>query len=213
MSASAAHPNETLALALADALCARLCHDLSSPLGSLMGALEVAIESPDDAEEALPLASETAVEMGRRLRLLRAAWGGADGEMDAQALAELATGLPSRVRAALDELAEGAFPAPAVRVLLNLLLLGAEALPRGGTITLSGAPGADVLVTVNGPGAAWPPGLVVALASPTPPPCGPRTVLAPLVAMLARAAGMRLSLLMAGGPSGPAAPPLLLSPD
>jgi len=214
MSASAAHPNETLALALADALCARLCHDLSSPLGSLMGALEVAIESPGDAEEALPLASETAVEMGRRLRLLRAAWGGADGEMDAQALADLATGLPNRVRVALDGLAEGAFPAPVARVLLNLLLLGAEALPRGGTVTLSGAPGADVLVTVNGPGATWPTGLVVALAGPVPPPpAGPRTVLAPLVAMLARAAGMRLSLLMAGGPFGPAAPPLLLSPD
>ncbi len=212
MSAVPADPDEALALALASALCARLCHDLSSPLGSLMGALEVAAESPEAVAEVLPLASETAAEMGQRLRLLRAAWGGADGAMDAAALAALASGLPRRVQVAVDGLAPGAFAAPVARVLLNLLLLGAEALPRGGTVMLSGAPDADVLVMVDGPGAAWPPGLTAALAGPAAP-GSPRMVQAPLLAMLARAAGLRLSLLMPGGPSGFGPPPLLLSPD
>ena len=210
MSACPADPNEALALALADALCARLCHDLSSPLGSLMAALEVAIETPEAADEALPLASETAVEMGRRLRLLRAAWAGMGGDMTAQALAELATGLPRRVRVALDGMEPGVFPAPVARVLLNLLLLGAEALPRGGTVTLAGAPGADVLVMVDGPDAAWPPGLALSLTGTGVPVDKPRAVQAPLVAMLARAAGLRLSLLMPGG-VGSGVSPLLLS--
>lgn len=210
MSAAPADSNEALAIALADALCARICHDLSSPLGSLMGALEVAIETPDIAEEALPLASETAVEMGRRLYLLRAAWAGTGGDLSVQALTELAAGLPQRVRVALDGLHAGPFPAPVARVLLNLLLLGAEALPKGGTIVLSGAPGEDILVTVAGPDAAWPPALARALAGP----CvveNARNVQAPFVAMLARAAGLRLSLLMPGGPGRLGPSPLLLS--
>ncbi|MEJ1977367.1 MAG: histidine phosphotransferase family protein [Acetobacteraceae bacterium] len=212
MSAFPADPDEVFAVALADALCARLCHDLSSPLGSLMGALEVAVESPESTEEALSLASETAIEMAQRLRLLRAAWAGASGEMSAQALGELATGLPKRVTVALDGLGGGVFPAPIARVLLNLMLLGAEALPNGGTIALSGAPDADMLVMVDGPNAAWPPGLVPALAGLRTMPDNARAVQAPLVAMLARTAGLRLSLLMPGGLAGPAAAPLLLSP-
>ncbi len=177
-----------------------------------MGTLEVAAESPEAAAEALPLAGETTATVGQQLRLLRAAWGGADGAMDAAALASLAAGLPPRVQVVLDGLAPAPFPAPVARVLLNLLLLGAEALPRGGTVMLSGAPGADVLVTLDGPGAAWPPGLAAALAGPAVPPDGPRAVLTPLLAMLVRAAGLRLSLLMPGGPSAAGAPPLLLSP-
>ena len=62
------------ALRLAELLCARLCHDLSGPLGALIGIIEIAREEQPDSET-LALAEETAVELGQRLKLLRAAWG------------------------------------------------------------------------------------------------------------------------------------------
>jgi hypothetical protein len=97
-------------------------------------------------------------------------------------------------------------------VLINMLLLAIEALPRGGTISLSGAADGDVMLLVSGSPVAWPAGLALALADPLRAPLDdPRGVQGPLVAHLALEAGLRLSLLFAasGFPAG--APPLLLS--
>ncbi len=201
---------------LAEALCARLCHDLASPLGTLMNTLELMAEDPASVAEALPLANEAAQGLAGRVKLLRAAWSGGCGPLDAAGLAALAAGLPPRVTAELGGLRPGEHAGPAARVLVNLLLLGAEALPRGGVVSLSGQPGGDILVAVQGAGAAWPPGLWAALADPS---AGlgavavePRDVQPCLVALLARAAGLRLSALMPGGSGASPAPPLLLAP-
>lgn len=199
----------TLATQLADSVCARLCHELASPLGTLMGALELAIEEPGSAAEALPLASEAATQMVMRLRLLRAAWGGDCGALDAAALAQLAAGLPPRVRTEMEGLT-GQFPAPVARVLVNMLLLAVEALPRGGTVSLRGGPGDDVMLMASGMHAAWPPGLALALADPAAPVDDPRGVQAPLAAHLARAAGLRLSLAPIAAASSQTVAPLLL---
>ena len=197
---------------LTDALCARLCHDLSSPLGTLIGSLELMMEDPGSIAEALPLASEVALAMGARLRLLRAAWTGDAGPMTRSQLAGLAKGLPGRVQADLTGLQDGAFPSPMARVLLNLLLLGAEALPKGGVVAMTGQPDADVLVMLDGPSAAWPAELPLALADLAAVPLNdPRTVQPSLVAMSAQAAGLRLTILMAPG-APVAAAPLLLAP-
>ncbi len=198
-------------LSLADALCARLCHDLSSPLGTLMGALEMIADDADAAAEALPLARDVAAELVGRLRLFRAAWSGDCGPLSAAQLADLAAGLPGQVRAELDGLRGGCFPAATARVLVNLLLLGGEALPRGGVVTLSGEPGGDVVATIKGPSAAWPAALAACLVGGAPALDDPRRVQAPLVVLLARAAGLRLSLLLAPG-APVSAPPLLLTP-
>jgi histidine phosphotransferase ChpT len=204
--------DETPATLLADALCARVCHDLAGPLGTLMGTLELAASDPHSAAEALPLASETAALMGLRLQLLRAAWAGDCGPLTTYALVKLAAGLPPRVRAELAGLGPGEFPAPVARVLVNMLLLGAEALPRGGTVSLSGGPDGDVLLVADGRDAAWPPGTMRALLDPrTALLDNPNGVLAPLVGHLALAAGLRLSMLMPANPGASGAAPLLLT--
>ncbi len=198
-------------MVLADSLCARLCHEMSGPLGTLTGALELAVEDPASAPETLQLATEAAAQMVLRVRLLRAAWAGDCGALSVPALADLAAGLPPRIRVELGGLA-GEFPAPMARVLINMLLLAIEALPRGGTISLSGAADGDVMLLVSGSPVAWPAGLALALADPLRAPLDdPRGVQGPLVAHLALEAGLRLSLLFAasGFPAG--APPLLLS--
>ena len=60
MSMDALLQHDRMCLELASALCARLCHDISSPLGTLSGTLELAHEEPEQAEEALALAAESA---------------------------------------------------------------------------------------------------------------------------------------------------------
>ena len=206
-------------LRLAELLCARLCHDLSGPLGALIGILEIARDEQPDSET-LAIAEDTAVELGQRLKLLRAAWGQDGDEMDVPRLRGFADCLSSsrRVRLDLAGLAQDAvFPAPAARVILNLVLLAAESLPGGGIVALSGSAAGSVLVTISGPRAGWPAGFAATLhdeaATWQAILADPRRLQGPLTALLARGLGLRLSMLMPAGAMGEAeiSPPLLLS--
>ena len=207
------------ALRLAELLCARLCHDLGGLLGSLIGVLEIAREEHAESET-LALAEETAIELGQRLKLLRAAWGQDAEELDVIRLQNFGDSLSTgrRLRLDLEGLQlEPAFSPPAGRLILNILLLAAESLPGGGIIALAGSPANHILITITGPRAAWPAGLGACLADE---PAawaavlaGPRNLQAPLTALIARAHGFRLSILMPGTAAGDgdASPPLLLS--
>lgn len=206
-------------LHLAELLCARLCHDLSGPLGALIGVLEVAREEQPDSET-LALAEDTAVELGQRLKLLRAAWGLDGDDMDVVRLRGFADCLSSSRRVRLDLAgldSDAVFPPPVARIILNLVLLAAGSLPGGGTVALSGSPSGSILVTISGPRAAWPAGFVAWLndeaAAWEAVIADPRRVQAPLTALLARGLGLRLSMLMPAGPMGDAevSPPLLLT--
>ncbi len=208
----AACDNHRQDLELASALCARLCHDISSPLGTLSGTLELAAEQPDEAEEALSIAGEAAAMLVARLQLLRAAWAGDCGPMGRSRLGELAAGLPPRLKADLAGLADVTFDGDLSRILLNLMLLGAEALPGGGEVALAGALPAGIIVTVTGPSVGWHAGLGTALLDPAAMPAEPRTIQIPLTARLVQAAGLRLSFLLAGGPAPGGAPRLVLAP-
>ena len=144
-------------VALVETVAARLCHDLSGLMGTLIGTLELA-EEEGDGTEALAVSSEAARELGGRLRLLRAAWGGVAGGRDAADMAELlshAAGFP-RSRTDWSAAGSGQFDAAISRLLLNLAMVGLESLPRGGTVRLAAAPGAGMTVALDGTGARWP---------------------------------------------------------
>ena len=206
-------------LHLAELLCARLCHDLSSPLGALVGVLEIARDEQPDGEP-LALAEDMAVDLAQRLKLLRAAWGTDAGEVDAARLRGLVECLSAsrRVRLDLSGLAtRSVFSSPMARAVLNLVLLAAECLPGGGTVALSGSPAKSVLVTIAGPRAAWPTGLANWLLDEAEAwqamTADPRRLQGPFTALLARALGLRLTIMLPASPTGDAdaAPPLLLS--
>ena len=140
-------------LRLAELLAIRLCHDLSSPLGTLLGSLEMLNEDPETAEEALALANEVSVTLGKRLRLLRVAWGGSAPALRVDEFAILAEGLPQgrRVTVNLDRLTPThSFPPNAARLALNVLMLAAESLPSGGVVTLAGDPRAEIQIAISG---------------------------------------------------------------
>jgi histidine phosphotransferase ChpT len=212
-------------LRLSECLISRFSHEISGLLGTLLGALELAREASGDPSGVVAAAVDAGAELNVRLQLLREAWTGGNSGLDLSQLDALMRGLPGAHRLDVDlaGLPGSTILQPRMaRVVLNVLLLAAESLPRGGVIALAAADGTDILVTITGVRAAWPAGFPAcltdeeaawaALASP-------RALLGPVVALLARRLGIRVSLLL---PSGVAparrgrriiAPPLLLSPD
>lgn len=177
------------ALRLGEQVCARVCHDLGGLAGTLAGALQLAQEDADG--EAVALAREAADALARRLRLLRSALGPVSEPLGAPGIADLAAGLDERVRADVSGLGPEPLTGDQARLALAMLLLGAEALPIGGSLHLAGDADGTLLVTAGGPRAAWPPGVAQGLDGTLPD--TPRGLLAPLCSLLAHAAGMRLA--------------------
>lgn len=144
-------------LRLGGVLMERATHDLAGVVGALGGAIELAGD-PDAAE----IATECVVLLRRRLRLLRAMWHAAEHPMPVAELRELLPALPGagRVRFQSDRL--GDIPAKHLSIALAALVVASEALPRGGSIELSG----DLKIDVEGAKAAWPAGLATLLVDP-----------------------------------------------
>lgn len=193
-------------------LTARLCHDLGGAVGTLEGTMGLVV--PGDPTM-LELAQETATMLRLRLHLYTAAWAGGATDLDPGGLVALLQGAPAspRVRFAADGLPAGqVLPAALVPIALNAALLGAEALPRGGSVALSGDAERGLAIRPEGLAAAWPPALPGALAGEAPDALlggGPRTVLVPLLLALAAEAGWRVSL---GAAPDAGCAPLLVGP-
>jgi histidine phosphotransferase ChpT len=140
--------------------------------------------------------------------LLTAAWRAHTADMSAATLRSLARGLPAGISVDQTGLAADCVFSPQVgRIVLNLLLLAADSLPSGGTVRLAGS-ARDLFLQIDGPNAGWPAGTaacvvdeaeaVVALMA------GGSAQMV-LTTLLAHAAGVRLSFVMApsakGGPA------------
>lgn len=180
---------ESAALRLSELVCARVCHDLGGLAGTLAGALQLAQEEGDG--EAAALAREAADALARRLRLLRAALGPVSEPLGAPGIADLAGGLDERLGVDVAGLGPEPLGPEQARLALAMLLLGAEALPVGGSLQLAAEAGGALRLTAQGPRAAWPPGVAQGLAGALPD--DPRGLLAPLCGLLAQAAGMSLA--------------------
>jgi histidine phosphotransferase ChpT len=196
------------ALGLAGLLASRLCHDISGPLAGVASGLELALDEAPRSE-ALDAAENAARVLSARLRLLRAAWGPEASPLSLAEIEALAEGLPGAPRTRADLSALSARPelSPKLaRVLLNALLLGAEALKGEGRITAALA-GMDIVLVIEGRRAAWPADLARILHDPEPMLASlesPRDLQAPFAALIAREAGISLSLMLAPGDAPPA---------
>lgn len=144
---------------------------------------------------------------GAACRLRRAAWLPGEHTLTLGELQDLGTGLPRDVALDLTNLARPVLlPPGTARVLLNLLLMGAESMKQGGAIALAGD-NDDVFVRLTGPGAAWPGGLATYLHDETEALSALATEagLHPaFTALLARLSGLRLSLVIPPNQQGQA---------
>ncbi|MBX3593961.1 histidine phosphotransferase family protein [Sphingomonas sp.] len=125
----------------ASLLCSRLCHDLLSPVGALNNGLELLADEHDPEMRArcLELLAESAKASANKLKFFRLAFGAAGGFGDtvdtreAQAAIEGLFGDNHRV--SIGWLVEDpVLPKQAIKVLLNLALIGGDALVRGGQL-------------------------------------------------------------------------------
>lgn len=137
--------NAPIALAsldLAALLCSRVCHDLISPVGAIMNGLEVMEEGKDEetSKFAMELIKKSAKTASAKLQFCRIAFGAAGS-----AGAQIDTGDAEKVARGLmeDEKTKIAWNLPRVllaknrvKLLLNMMLLAAQAIPRGGQLTV-----------------------------------------------------------------------------
>lgn len=169
MSAPVAGPIAIGALDLAALLCSRVCHDLISPVGAIINGLEVLEEDKDQETKtfALDLIKKSARQASAKLQFCRLAFGAAgsagaqielgDAEKAARGLIEdgkttVVWNLPRELVAK-----------NRAKLLLNMLLVAAGAIPRGGTLTVNAA-GAGYRVSAVGLNARLPPATAELLA-------------------------------------------------
>ncbi|HJO96770.1 MAG: histidine phosphotransferase family protein [Rhodospirillales bacterium] len=150
-------------LKVAQLLCSRLCHDLVGPIGAVNAGMELMSDGPGDVDEAMALVASSGQQLNRRVIYYRLAFGLGAGARASVADARMLAG---------ELLSEGAvtleWPNPAaagpgkpicadgMKLLLNMVLLGIESLPRGGTLAVGVADledGTGVAITAAGMGA------------------------------------------------------------
>jgi len=128
------------ALDLAALLCSRVCHDLISPVGAVVNGLEVLEESKDEETRtfAFDLIKKSSQQASARLQFCRLAFGAAGSAGAAIDLGDaqgVARGFLEDGKTRLEwNLPRELLPKNRVKLLLNLLLLAGQTIPRGGTL-------------------------------------------------------------------------------
>jgi len=144
-------PANLEALDLAALLCSRVCHDLISPVGAIVNGLEVMEDGKDEETKtfALDLIKKSIKTASARLQFCRIAFGAAgsagaqidlgDAEMVARGFLEddktkLSWNVP-RVLLAKNK----------VKLLLNMLVIASQTIPRGGTLAVDATGAGDTM--------------------------------------------------------------------
>lgn len=157
---------------LASLLCSRLCHDLLSPVGALSNGLELLTDEkdPEMRKRCFELLEQSARISTDKLKFFRLAFGAAGGFGDmvpvheARAVVDALVGNNGRIEVQWS-LAGDMLPKPAVKTMLNLALIGIEALVRGGTLVIGAelrtdeleGGASEIVVRASGPRIAFDP--------------------------------------------------------
>jgi histidine phosphotransferase ChpT len=129
-------------LDLAALLCSRVCHDVISPVGAIVNGLEVLEEDKDEGmrEFALDLIRKSARTASARLQFCRLAFGAAGSagaSIDTGDAEKVARGLFADERTQMNWQSPRAFmPKNKVKLALNLCLIAAACIPRGGVMNV-----------------------------------------------------------------------------
>ncbi|HRJ68997.1 MAG TPA: histidine phosphotransferase family protein [Beijerinckiaceae bacterium] len=195
-------------LDLAALLCSRVCHDVISPVGAIVNGLEVLDDDSDQETQdfALALIRKSAQQASARLQFARLAFGAAGS-----AGASIDLGDAEQVTKSFlqDDKVQIVWQAPRlllaknkVKLLLNLLVIAAASIVRGGTITvsLSDSDGQTAIsITAQGPNSRMPPHAVALIAGESATGgIDAHGIQAYYTGLVARASGMAVTLEHAG---------------
>jgi histidine phosphotransferase ChpT len=130
------------ALDLAALLCSRVCHDLISPVGAIVNGIEVYEEDTDESTKtfALELIKKSANTASARLQFCRLAFGAAGSagaEIDLGDAEVMTRGFIEDEKVKLVwNLPRVLLPKNRVKLLLNMLIIAGQTIPRGGMLTV-----------------------------------------------------------------------------
>jgi histidine phosphotransferase ChpT len=130
------------ALDLAALLCSRVCHDLISPVGAIVNGLEVLAEEKDEETKtfALDLIKKSAGTASAKLQFCRIAFGAAGSagaQLDLGDAETITRGFFEDDKTKLAwNLPRALLAKNRVKLLLNLLLIAGQTIPRGGRLTV-----------------------------------------------------------------------------
>ena len=136
----------------------RICHDMVEPMSAIIQGLEMIKDGDGKPDpDALSLLDHGVGKAWAKLEFFRFAMAGAvaEGDSELEEGRAVAIKLYSVLKPELVWSAPAvAMPRPAVRVIVNLLLIANECLPRGGKVELTAsktADGGEIIVTATGP--------------------------------------------------------------
>jgi histidine phosphotransferase ChpT len=190
-------------LELAALLCSRVCHDLISPVGAIVNGLEVLDDNPkpEDREFALDLIRKSAKTASARLQFCRLAFGAAGsagaqidlGDAEAMARGHIEDG---KITVAWN-LPRLLLPKNRVKLLLNMLVIAQQTIPRGGVLRVDPLGEGERLgfrVTANGLNARLPQNIADLLTSGQPSTVDAHSVQPYYTRLLAQSCGLRVTL-------------------
>jgi histidine phosphotransferase ChpT len=162
------------ALDLAALLCSRVCHDLISPVGAIVNGLEVLEEDKDEETRqfALDLIKKSAGTASAKLQFCRIAFGAAGSagaQIDLGNAEKISRGFMEDDKTRITwNLPRLLLAKNRVKLLLNMLLIAGQVIPRGGQITVDPLGEGDTLgfrITVTGTNAKIPAAIPPLLAA------------------------------------------------
>ena len=208
MSAPVSDPIAIGSLDLAALLCSRVCHDLISPVGAIVNGIEVMEEDKNEETKtfALDLIKKSAYQASAKLQFCRLAFGAAGSagaEIDLGDAEKAARGLFEDGKTTLVwNLPRQLLAKNRVKLLLNMLLIAAGTISRGGTLSIDTVPGegiAGFVVTASALNAKLNPMVAELLAGNSAHPVDAHAIQPLYAGILARDCGL---VLTAGGESG-----------
>jgi histidine phosphotransferase ChpT len=148
-------------LDLAALLCSRVCHDVISPVGAIINGLEV-LDGEQDEEMravAMELIKKSAISASARLQFCRLAFGAAGSfgaSIDTGDAEKVARSIFANDRTVLQWMGRPRLASRnSVKLLLNMCLVAAASVPRGGvmTVEISGEEEDTMMIRVEAKGA------------------------------------------------------------
>lgn len=196
------------ALDLAALLCSRVCHDLISPVGAIVNGLEVLAEEKDEETQAfaLDLIKRSAGTASAKLQFCRIAFGAAGSagaQIDLGDAEAISRGFfeDDKTKVAWN-LPRALLAKNRVKLLLNLLLIAGQTIPRGGRLTIDPIGSGETMgfkVSAAGTNAKIPAAVAALLAGDSgDAPLDAHRIQPFYASLLAQAAGVKVAMAMEG---------------
>jgi len=194
-------------LELAALLCSRVCHDLISPVGAIVNGLEVLDDNPkpEDREFALDLIRKSAKTASARLQFCRLAFGAAGSagaQIDLGDALNMARGHIEDGKCTITwNLPRLLLPKNRVKLLLNMLIIAQQTIPRGGVLIVDPIGEGDSMafrVAATGLNARLPQNIADLLSGGQTPGVDAHAVQPYYTRLLAESCGLKVTLTSAG---------------